>query len=53
MAGQPAKMPHIRRVFEHIMAAAREPDSDIWITIPKEIAESFAADFPPPAPTTA
>ena len=43
IAGTPARLPHIRRVFEHVVAAAGEPDSDVWIALPREIAEAFAA----------
>jgi allantoinase len=43
IAGQPLRLPHIRRVFEHIAAAASAPDSDVWLALPRDIAEAFVA----------
>lgn len=43
IAGTPARLPHIRRVLEHIVAAADEPDSEVWIALPRDIAAAFKA----------
>ena len=47
IVGQPARLRHLRRALSHLVAQRH----DIWLTTAGAIAQSYAAQVPPPAGT--